>query len=30
LLKVTAHFVVDEIWDNALMEQMGSPRSFEA
>ncbi|AFO89567.1 nitrite reductase, copper-containing (plasmid) [Phaeobacter inhibens] len=29
LLGATAHFVVDGAWDNALMEQVVAPRSFE-
>ena len=29
MLGATAHFVVDGEWDNALMEQVLAPRSFE-
>tara|TARA_R110002072_G_scaffold41779_20_gene116909 strand:- start:286 stop:1503 length:1218 start_codon:yes stop_codon:yes gene_type:complete len=29
LLGATAHFIVDGEWDNALMEQVVAPRSFE-
>jgi nitrite reductase (NO-forming) len=29
LLGATAHFIVDGDWDNALMEQVVAPRSFE-
>ena len=29
MLGATAHFVVDGVWDNTLMEQVVEPRSFE-
>lgn len=28
LLGATAHFIVDGVWDNSLMEQVVAPRPF--